>query len=121
MNSRLNIVRLRFLMIMAAVLLLTSLPASSSLAQISEEAMQQCAALSNSMRRLTCFDLLAQLRAREQSDTTGRAAGVMVRLPRELMSELDGWIESQSEPKPNQPEAIRRLLELALRSQKESW
>jgi hypothetical protein len=108
-------------MIVTAALLLASLSPSASFAQISEQAMQQCAALSNSMRRLTCFDLLAQLRVSDQSDTTGRAAGVMVRLPRELMSELDVWIDSQPEPKPSQPEAIRRLLELALRSEKESW
>jgi hypothetical protein len=75
--SRSKIGGVRLVIIMAAGLLLTSLSASSSFAQISEEAMQQCAALSNSMRRLTCFDLLAQLRVTERSDTTGRAAGVM--------------------------------------------
>jgi Arc/MetJ-type ribon-helix-helix transcriptional regulator len=36
------------------------------------------------------------------------------RMPAELETKLDAWIERQPEPKPSRSEAIRRLLELAL-------
>jgi hypothetical protein len=103
----------------AAMLLLTTLSASSSFAQISDDAMQGCAALTKSVQRVICYDLLATLRVTEQSDTTGRDEG-MVRLHSDLMSKLDAWIESQPEPKPSRPDAIRRLLAPVLRLQKES-
>jgi hypothetical protein len=95
----------------AALFLLTTLSSSLSFAQISQGAMQQCTALQNSVRRVTCYDLLTKLRVTEPSETTGRGEGVMVRLNSELVSKLDAWIEAQPEPKPNRPEAIRRLLD----------
>jgi hypothetical protein len=101
----------------ATLFLLTTLSSSPSFAQISQQAMQQCSALSNSVRRVTCYDLLTQLRVTEPSETTGQGEGVMMRLHSELMSKLDVWIEAQPEPRPSKPEAIRRLLEPALQSQ----
>jgi hypothetical protein len=47
----------------AALLLLAPLSASSSFAQQMDlEAMQHCAALTNMVRRVTCYDLMVQLR-----------------------------------------------------------
>jgi Arc/MetJ-type ribon-helix-helix transcriptional regulator len=40
-----------------------------------------------------------------------------VRIPAELDAKLKAWIEAQPEPKPSRSEAIRRLLERALRSE----
>jgi hypothetical protein len=94
-----------------ALFLLTTLSSSPSFAQISQEAMQQCTALQNSVRRVTCYDLLTKLRVTEPSETTGRGEGVMVRLNSELVSKLDAWIEAQPEPKPSRSEAIRRQLD----------
>jgi hypothetical protein len=104
----------------AALFLLTTLSSSPSFAQISLEAMQHCAAIPTFVRRLTCYDLLAQLRVTEPSETTGRGGGTIettgrgegpiVQLHPELMSKLDAWIEAQGEPQPSRPEAIRRLL-----------
>jgi hypothetical protein len=101
----------------AALFLLTAPSSSSSFAQTSEEAIRQCAALPNSVRRVTCYDLLAQLRVTEQPETTGRGEGVAVRLDSGLVSKLDAWIEAQPEPKPTRPEAIRRLLDVTPQSQ----
>jgi hypothetical protein len=101
----------------AAFVLLAALHASPSFAQISGEAMQQCAALTNSVRRLTCYDLLAKLRPAEPPETTGRGEGGSVHLSPERMSKLDAWIEAQPEPKPGRAEAIRRLLDPVLQSQ----
>jgi hypothetical protein len=103
----------------AVLVLLAALHASPSFAQISEEAMQQCAALTNSVRRLTCYDLLAKLRPAEPPETTGRG-DARVHLSPEQMSNLDAWIEAQPEPKPGRPEAIRRLLDPVLQSQKDA-
>jgi hypothetical protein len=105
-----SILRLRPVNAIAAALLLTVFSASPSLAEISEQAMQECAALTNSVRRLTCYDLLVKLRVTEPSDTIGRDEGV-VRLHSELMPKLDAWIANQPEPKPSRAEALRRLLE----------
>jgi hypothetical protein len=112
----------------AALFLLTALSSSSSFAQISEEAMQDCAAIPTFVRRLTCYDLLAQLRVTERFETTGRGEGemvrlhpeLMIRLHPELMSTLDAWVEAQPEPKPSRPQAIRWLLDAARQSQKGS-
>jgi hypothetical protein len=84
-----------------ALILLTALSASSSFAQNSEEPIQQ-------YRRLTCYDLLAQLRVTGRSETTsrgggkiettGRAEGMIIYLHPELMSKLDAWIKAQPGP-----------------------
>jgi hypothetical protein len=42
------------------------------------------------------------------------ATPVNTRLPPEELARLDAWIETQPDPKPSRPEAIRRLLEKAL-------
>jgi hypothetical protein len=102
----------------AVLVVLAALHASPSFAQISEKAMQECAALTNSVRRLTCYDLLAKLRPAEPPETTGRGDAVTLHLRSEQMSKLDAWIEAQPEPKPGRAEAIRRLLDPVLPSQK---
>jgi hypothetical protein len=38
-----------------------------------------------------------------------------VRLYSGMQGQLDAWIAAQPDPKPSKPEAIRRLLEMALR------
>jgi hypothetical protein len=98
----------------ATLFLLTVLSASPSFAQISEDAARQCAALTNSVRRVTCYDLLFKLRVTEQPETTGQGDGVTVRLGSEELSQLDAWIDAQPEPKPNRREGVRRLLDMAL-------
>lgn len=97
----------------AALFLLTVLSASPSFAQISEDAARQCAALTNSVRRVTCYDLLVKLRVTDQVETTAQGDGVTVRLESEEVSKLDAWIDAQPEPKPNRREAVRRLLDMA--------
>jgi hypothetical protein len=104
----------------AALCVLTALSASPGFAQVAEDATRQCAALTNSVRRLTCYDLLMQLQVTERAETTGQSDGVMTRLDSQQMSKLDVWIEAQPEPKPSRPEAIRRLLDPVLQSQKGS-
>jgi hypothetical protein len=42
----------------------------------------------------------------------------MSRLHADLLRALDAWIESQPDPKPGRPEAIRRLLQFALNAKK---
>jgi hypothetical protein len=37
-----------------------------------------------------------------------------LRLYAEQEAKLDAWIEAQPEPKPSKPEAIRRLLDVAI-------
>jgi hypothetical protein len=37
-----------------------------------------------------------------------------------MQADLDGWIADQPEPKPSKPEAIRRLIEAALREKRGS-
>jgi hypothetical protein len=98
----------------ATLFLLTVLSALPSFAQISEDAAGQCAALTNSVRRVTCYDLLFKLRVTEQPETTGQGDGVTVRLGSEELSQLDAWIDAQPEPKPNRREGVRRLLDMAL-------
>ena len=51
---------------------------------------------------------------RGRPKTTGRGAGVMVRMQEAHLAALDAWIERQPEPKPSRPEAIRRLVEKGL-------
>jgi hypothetical protein len=101
--------------VIAATLVVVAPPASAGSVQIPTEALQQCVALSNSVRRLTCFDLLVKLRVEEPAETIGRGEGVTISLRPELISELDTWIESRPEPKPSRSEAIRQILESTLR------
>jgi hypothetical protein len=108
-----NVARLWLSRTITSAILLMTLSASPSPAEISDEVMQQCAALTNSVRRLTCYDLLAKLPVAERPETTARNESV-VRLQSELMSKIDAWIQNQPEPKPGRSEAIRRLLEQAL-------
>jgi hypothetical protein len=46
---------------------------------------------------------------------TGIGRTIGLRLYPEMEAELDGWIADQPEPKPSKPEAIRRLVGMALR------
>ena len=55
----------------AALFLLITLSSSPSFAQTSQQAMQHCSALSNSVRRVTCYDLLTQLRVTEPQRYAG--------------------------------------------------
>ncbi len=50
-------------------------------------------------------------RGRPKLDTEA----VNVRMPREMIAELDAWIAAQSAPKPSRPEAVRALVAVALR------
>lgn len=104
----------------AAVFLLSAFTSSPSLAQVAEDAMRQCAALTNTVRRVTCYDLLTQLRVTKPAETTGQGDGVTVRLDSEEASKLDAWIDAQPEPKPSRREAVRRLLDPVSQSQKGS-
>lgn len=108
-----NVARLWFSRTITSAILLMTLSAPLSPAEIPDEAMQQCAALTNSVRRLTCYDLLVKLPVAERPETTARNESV-VRLQSELMSKIDAWIQNQPEPKPSRSEAIRRLLEQGL-------
>ena len=47
---------------------------------------------------------------------TGIGKAIGLRLYPALDASLDAWIESQPDPKPSRPEAIRRLLERALKA-----
>jgi putative DNA primase/helicase len=55
--------------------------------EVSDDAMRQCAALTNSVRRVTCYDLLTQLRVTEPSETTGQRGGMG------LTTTIDGIID----------------------------
>jgi hypothetical protein len=46
---------------------------------------------------------------------TGQGLPVIVRLHAPLLDPLDAWVAAQPDPKPSRPEAIRRLLEKALK------
>jgi hypothetical protein len=48
--------------------------------------------------------------------TTGKGTLVGVRLLDDPLATLDAWISKQQDQKPTRPEAIRRLVELGLRS-----
>jgi hypothetical protein len=52
---------------------------------------------------------------RGRPKTTGRGEGVLVRLHKHQIAALDEWITTL-DPKPTRPEAIRRLVEQALRA-----
>ena len=43
---------------------------------------------------------------------------MQVRLQPPQMAELDAWITAQPDPKPSRPEAIRRLVEDALKAKR---
>lgn len=51
---------------------------------------------------------------------TGIGPVVGVRLYPEIQAEVDAWIADQPDPKPSKPEAIRRLLGVALREKRGS-
>jgi len=51
---------------------------------------------------------------------TGIGPVIGVRLYPEMQAELDAWIAHQSDPKPSKPEAIRRLLGVALHAKRAS-
>jgi hypothetical protein len=46
------------------------------------------------------------------------AVPVLVRIPPDELAVIDGWIKGRPAPKPTRPEAIRRLVELALKAKK---
>jgi hypothetical protein len=46
---------------------------------------------------------------------TGKGEPVVVRMHPPMLADLDAWIAEQKQPFPTRPEAIRRLLERALR------
>ena len=47
---------------------------------------------------------------------TGIGTPVQVRRHKDLLALIDQWIEAQPDPKPSRPQAIRDLVELALKS-----
>ena len=55
------------------------------------------------------------IRKRGRPKTTGRGAGVLVRLHPDAMKSLDRW-SAQQEDAPSRPEAIRRLVGMGLAS-----
>lgn len=46
------------------------------------------------------------------------AKGVHVSLPPEQLASIDAWVDAQPKPKPSRPEAIRRLVEEALKAKR---
>jgi metal-responsive CopG/Arc/MetJ family transcriptional regulator len=44
------------------------------------------------------------------------ATPVTVRIPPDLLGELDSWIATQPEPQPSRPEAVRRLIMRSLQT-----
>jgi len=42
----------------------------------------------------------------------------MVRMSEAELARIDAWIETQPEPKPSRPEAVRRLAQIGLTSSK---
>jgi hypothetical protein len=46
------------------------------------------------------------------------AVAVLVRIPPAGIEPIDAWIKEQPKPKPSRPEAIRRLVEIALKTKK---
>jgi hypothetical protein len=54
-------------------------------------------------------------RGRGRPNTTGRGIGILVRLQPGPLNSLDGWANAQKD-KPSRPEAIRRLVDLGLKS-----
>jgi len=63
--------------------------------------------------RKSIRDIAKKTRGRPK--TTGLGTGVLVRMHDQL-DELDAWIAKQKEPSLTRPEAIRRLVEIGLRS-----
>ncbi|UPJ54024.1 hypothetical protein IVB30_10505 [Bradyrhizobium sp. 200] len=47
---------------------------------------------------------------------TGKGEPIVVRMQPKSLAELDTWIGKQKPPYPSRPEAIRRLVELGLKS-----
>lgn len=46
---------------------------------------------------------------------TGLGTSINVRLQPDQLAALDRWIDGQDEPRPTRPEAIRQLVEVALK------
>jgi hypothetical protein len=80
--------------------------------------MRQCGPLTNTVRRVTCYDLLLQLHVTQPGGTTGQSDSVTVRLDSEEVSKLDAWIDAQPEPKPSRREVVRWLLDSVLQSER---
>ena len=59
------------------------------------------------------FRDIPKKKRRGRPKTTGRGAGILVRLHDDALKSLDGWVANQSDT-PSRPEAIRRLVEMAL-------
>jgi hypothetical protein len=55
---------------------------------------------------------------RGRPSTGGRREGILVRLETDQFDALDAWIAKQKDPVLTRPEAIRRLVELGLKSRK---
>lgn len=52
----------------------------------------------------------------KRADAPGTMVGV--RLQPEQLGALDAWIEGQEEPRPSRPEAIRLLIDVAMRQRR---
>lgn len=46
---------------------------------------------------------------------SGVGTPIQVRLQPDQLAALDAWIEGQVEPRPSRPEAIRQLIEVAMK------
>jgi hypothetical protein len=57
---------------------------------------------------------LSMSKSRKMGRPRVDATPLTLRLHPSLLSNLDSWIASQPDPKPTRPEAIRRLIALAL-------
>jgi hypothetical protein len=57
-----------------------------------------------------------QPRKRRGPLPTGQGFPIQVRLQPVQLAVLDAWIAKQPDPKPSRPEAIRRLVEKAIRA-----
>ena len=59
--------------------------------------------------------IIASTKSRGRPKSTGKGEQIGVRLLPPLMTVLDAHIATLPDPKPSRPEAIRRLIELALK------
>jgi hypothetical protein len=61
---------------------------------------------------------IADNRKRRGRPPTGITKPLGVRLYPDLEAKLDAWIARQPDPKPSRPEAVRRLMAMALETRK---
>lgn len=61
----------------------------------------------------TSINASAKKRGRPKTTGTGQTIGV--RMLSDQLAQVDAWISAQPEPQPSRPEAIRRLVEEALK------